>query len=50
MKMKKGKQSQCAHCGKTFKVKREDAFMFCKKSCERAHDLFSGRIWYERCL
>jgi hypothetical protein len=40
---KSGKPSQCAYCGKTFKVIDEEAVMYCKKSHEKAHDLFSGK-------
>ncbi|MCP3742730.1 hypothetical protein NLX69_24155 [Rossellomorea sp. BNER] len=44
MKKVIGKPSQCAHCGKTFKVKEEERVMYCKEACEKAHDLFSGKV------
>ena len=36
------KSSQCACCGKTFKVKSESRVMYCKPACEKAHDLFKN--------
>lgn len=39
-----GKTSQCAYCGQAFKVKENAAVMYCKKSHEKAHDLFSGKV------
>jgi hypothetical protein len=42
-----GKKSQCSCCGRTFTIKNEEQTLYCKPSCERAHDLFRKERFHE---